>query len=76
MSAAQLRSITEMAPILPFLCVNRSPIWYGFHASDASAIRYSVNYTIGASLVTVNRLEVKNNLLSMCNKMVTSEIRE
>ena len=29
-SAAQLRSVTESAPKSPFLCVNRSPIRYGF----------------------------------------------
>ena len=40
--AAQLRSVTEIAPKSPFLCVNRSPIRYGFCAG-AKAIRYSVN---------------------------------
>ena len=40
--AAQLRSVTEIAPKSPFLCVNRSPIQYGFRAG-AKAIRYSVN---------------------------------
>ena len=39
--AAQLRSVTEIAPKTPFLCVNRSPIWYGFRAGT-KAIRYSV----------------------------------
>ena len=29
--AAQLRSVTEIAPKSPFLRVNRSPIRYGFH---------------------------------------------
>ena len=29
--AAQLRSVTEIAPKSPFLYVNRSPIRYGFH---------------------------------------------
>ena len=37
--AAQLRFLTEIAPKSPFLCVNRSPIWYGFRAST-KAIRY------------------------------------
>ena len=43
-SAAQLRSVTEIAPKSPFLRVNRSPIRYGFCAS-AKAIQYSVNTT-------------------------------
>ena len=34
--AAQLRSVTEIAPKLPILCVSISPIWYGFRA-DAEA---------------------------------------
>ena len=29
------------AEITQFLCVNRSPIWYGFRRADARAIRYS-----------------------------------
>ena len=41
-SAAQLRSVTEIQPKSPFLCVNRSPIRYGFRA-DAKAFQYSVN---------------------------------
>ena len=41
-SAAQLCSITEIAPKSPFLCVNRNPIQYGFPAS-AKAMRYSMN---------------------------------
>ena len=36
-SAAHLRSVTEIAPKSPFLCVNRSPVGYGFRA-DAQAI--------------------------------------
>ena len=40
--AAQLRSVTEIAPPQPFLCANRSPIRYGFRGG-AKAIRYSVN---------------------------------
>ena len=44
--AAQLCSVTEMAPKSPFLWVNRSPIWYGFRASAcAKATRYGVNIT-------------------------------
>ena len=41
-SAAQLRFLTENALKSPFLCVNRSPIAYGFSAG-AKAIRYTVN---------------------------------
>ena len=39
--AAQLRSVREIAPPQPFLCVNRSPIRYDFHGG-AKVIRYSV----------------------------------
>ena len=39
---AQFRSVTEIAPKSPFLCVNRSPIRYGFRAG-AKAIRHGVN---------------------------------
>jgi len=38
--AVQLRSLTKIAPKSPFLCVNRSPIRYGFRAST-KAIWYS-----------------------------------
>ena len=31
-SAAQLLSVTEIAPKSPFLGVKRRPIWYGFRA--------------------------------------------
>ena len=41
-SAAQLCSITEIAPKSPVLCVNRNPIQYGFPAG-AKAMRYSMN---------------------------------
>ena len=40
--AVQLRSVTEIAPKSPFLCVNRSPVRNGFCAS-VKAIWYSVN---------------------------------
>ena len=40
--AAQLWSVTEMAPKTPFLCVKRIPIRYGCHAG-AKAIRCNVN---------------------------------
>ena len=41
-SAVQLRSVTEIAPESPFLCVNRIPIRYGFR-TGGNAIRYGVN---------------------------------
>ena len=41
--AAQLRSVTEIAPKSPFLSVNRSPsVRYDFRAG-AKATQYSVN---------------------------------
>ena len=40
--AAQLRFVTEIVPKSPFLCVNRSPVWYGFRAG-AKATWYSEN---------------------------------
>ena len=48
--AAQLRSVTEIAPKSPFLCVNRSPFRYGFRG-DAKAIRYSKNIAFGQTVV-------------------------
>ena len=44
-SAAQLRSVTEITPKSPFLCENRSPIRYCFFAG-AKAIRHSVNIAL------------------------------
>ena len=43
--AAQLRPVTEIAPKSPFLCVNRSPIQYGFPAG-AKAIQCSNEFYI------------------------------
>ena len=40
--AAQFRSVTEIVPKSPFLCVNRNSIRYDFGAG-AKAIQYSVN---------------------------------
>ena len=40
--AVQLRSVREIAPQSPFLCVNTMSIRYGFRA-DARAMRHSVN---------------------------------
>ena len=44
-SAAQLRSVTEIAPKSPFLYVNRSLVRYGFRAC-AKAIWYIVNIAL------------------------------
>ena len=35
--AAQVRSVKEFAPKSPFLCVNRSPIRYGFRVGAKAA---------------------------------------
>jgi len=42
MGAAQLGSVTVIAPKSLFLCLNRSPIGYDFRV-DEKAIWYSVN---------------------------------
>ena len=42
---AQLRSVTEIAPPQPFLCVNRSPIWYDLRGGT-KAVRGSVNIAL------------------------------
>ena len=39
------RSVTEIAPKSPFLCVNRSPIRYGFRVGK-KATRYSMNIAL------------------------------
>ena len=57
--AAQLRSVTEIAPKSPFLCVNRSSILYSFRAG-AKATRHSVN--IFLNLLILSRfLKVGSN---------------
>ena len=43
-TAAQFHSVTEIAPLQPFLCVKRSAIRYNFRGG-AEAIRYNVNIT-------------------------------
>ena len=45
-TGAALRSVAEIAPKSPFLCVNRSTIRYGFR-SGVKASRYSVNIDSG-----------------------------
>ena len=50
--AAQLHSVTEIAPPqLKFLCVNRSPIWYGFRlaAQKVSVILWSARASCSLS---------------------------
>ena len=49
--AAQLRTVREISPKSPLLCVNRSSIPYGFLAG-AKAILYSVNIAL-SSLMTL-----------------------
>ena len=49
--AARLRTVTEISPKSPLLCVNKSPIRYGFRAG-AKVILYSVNIALN-SLVTL-----------------------
>ena len=44
-SPLNLHSVTEIAPKSRFLCVNRSPIRYGFRAG-AKAIQYSVSIAL------------------------------
>ena len=41
--AAQLLSVTEIAPKSPFLCVNKSPIWYNGLRACPKAIRCNVD---------------------------------
>ena len=49
--AAQLRSVTEIAPKSPFLRLNRSPILYSFRAV-AKAIRHSVNIFLNSLILS------------------------
>ena len=49
--AAQLRSVTEIAPKSPFLRVNRSPILYSFRAG-AKATRHSVNIFLNSLILS------------------------
>ena len=48
--AAQLRSVTEIAPTEPFLCVNRSAFRYDFRG-NAKAIRKSVNIALDSLIL-------------------------
>ena len=55
------RSFTQLQKShqkLLFLYVNRSPIWYGFHAS-AKAIRYRVNITLEKGGEQVNKHDIE-----------------
>ena len=49
--ATQLRTVREIAPKSPLLCVNWNPIPYGFRVG-AKAIQYSVNIALN-SLMTL-----------------------
>ena len=57
--AVQLRSVTEIAPKLPFSCVNRSPIRYNFR-SGAKAVPYSVNVALQDWFIWFLRLILSN----------------
>ena len=57
--AVQLRSVTEIAPKLPFSCVNRSPIRYNFR-SGAKAIPHSVNVALHDWFIWFSRLILSN----------------
>ena len=50
--AAQLHSVTEIAPNSLILCVNKSPILYSFRAG-AKAIRNGVKITVVSSEFSV-----------------------
>ena len=50
--AAQLRSVTEIAPKSPFLCVNRSPIRYDLRGG-ATATPYGVNIALVCLIVSI-----------------------
>lgn len=50
--AAQLHSVTEIAPNSLILCVNKSPILYSFRAG-ARAIRHGVKITLVSSEFSV-----------------------
>ena len=57
--AVQLRSATEIAPKLPFSCVNRSPIQYNFR-SGTKAIPHSVNIALQDWFIWFLRLILSN----------------
>ena len=70
--AASLR-YRNRAEITVLMCEQKPyPVWFSCRRCKC----YPVKCEQSLSLVTVNRLDVKNNLISMCNQMVTSEIRE
>ena len=69
---AQLHSVTEIAPPHPFLCVNKSPIGYGFRGGG-KAIRWrslivSVS-RVSAVICVINR----NILLSLVQKLFITD---
>ena len=51
--AAQLCSVTEIAPKTPFLFVNRNSIRYVFHAGPTAIHEYSKNMAYKVSVVLV-----------------------
>ena len=53
--AAPLRSVTEVSPPQPFLCVKRSPIRYDF-PGGANSVRYSVDIPLAVQWWLLNPL--------------------
>ena len=50
LGTAQLRSVTEIAPKSPFLCENRRPIRYGFHAGAKAIWHIKSEYGFSQSI--------------------------
>ena len=71
--AAHLRSVTENLQKSPFLCVNRSPIRFGFRFG-VKAIRYSVNKPIRYSYTLVSSGIAQNIALAKGNKSDGTEV--
>ena len=69
--AEQLRSVTEIASKSRFLCVNRSPIEYGFRAG-AKAVRYTMNVTLTVTLqlLETDRLSIRGTQRRFPSKYV------
>ena len=82
---AQLHSVTNIAPKSCFLCVNQSPIRYGFRAG-AKAICYSVNIALrwcymGRFVTTIlsatrrcNVGTIRTNVATMLQRCVSLKI--
>ena len=79
---AQLRSVTEIAPPQPFLCVNRSPIRYDYRVG-AKAIQYNVKIVLvswsligdGLLLLVSPRPEVDGGWVLYKNKQTNKQTK-